>query len=65
MKYGKGWNETLIEEGDEVVITSASTIEGRWVRPEEGGLYRHDGKRLVREDGYVLSTVIADPDPEC
>jgi hypothetical protein len=24
------------------------------VRPHEAGRYKHDGKQLVREDGYVL-----------
>lgn len=64
-RQGRYWNEWLIEEGDEVVLDSSKDIEGRWVRPEECGVYRSDGKRLVREDGYVICTVIADPDEEC
>lgn len=56
----------LVHEGVEVLLTTSEAVEGRFVRPEETGLYVNDGKRLVRKsDGYVLCELIADPDWEC
>jgi hypothetical protein len=52
MRTGRDWT---IVEGDEVTLTSTHCLDGRFVRPEEAGVYRHDGHGLVRvADGYEL-----------